>query len=86
MIEQINISNDKFEPTKIRIPGSASKWREETWLYLRNRCATMAATTAVMKALLMRKASRCLRAVFGLKSNMKLWLILVFFHMNKLQP
>lgn len=46
----------------------------------------MAPTTAVMKALLMRKASRCLRAVLGLKSNMKLWLILVLFHMNKLQP
>jgi len=34
----------------------------------------------------MRKASRCVRAVLEEKSNMKLWLILVLFHMKRLHP
>ena len=33
-----------------------------------------------------RKASRCVRAVFGAKSKMKFWLIRVLFHMNRLHP
>jgi hypothetical protein len=34
----------------------------------------------------MRKASLCVRAVLEEKSNMKLWLILVLFHMKRLHP
>jgi hypothetical protein len=34
----------------------------------------------------MRKASRCVRAVLEEKSKMKLWLILVPFHMERLHP
>jgi hypothetical protein len=47
---------------------------------------TSAAITVHMIDADMRKASRCVRAVFGAKSNMKFWFILVLFHMNKLHP
>jgi hypothetical protein len=47
---------------------------------------TRAATTVHMIEADMRNASLCVRAVFGAKSKMKFWLILVLFHMKRLQP
>lgn len=72
--------------TRSRTPGIASTWLGKKPLARRRRWTIMAPTTAVMKVVQMRKASRYLRAVPDENSNMKLWLILVLFHRNRLHP
>jgi hypothetical protein len=72
--------------TRRRIPGMASTLPGKNPAALRRRCMTIAPTTAVMKTVHIRNASLCLSAVLGENSNMKLWLILVDFHMYKLHP
>lgn len=64
----------------------ASTWPGENPAVLRSRCITIAPNTAVMKVVLNKNASLCFKAVFGENSNMKLWLILVTFHMYRLHP
>ena len=64
----------------------ASTWRGETPLESKTRWITMAATTAVIRDVQIRKASLYLRAVECWNSKMKLQLILVLFHMNRLHP
>lgn len=59
------------ELTRRKIPGMASTWLEKP-LALNIKCTTIAPTTAVMKVVHMRKASRYFRAVLGWNSNMKL--------------
>lgn len=65
-------------------PGNASVYVAPA--FLRNRLMTSAATTVHMMEADIRKASLCVRAVLEEKSKMKLWLILVLFHMKRLQP
>lgn len=64
----------------------ASTWLGKKLLALNIRCKTMAPTTAVIKVVHIRKVSRYFKEVLGWNSNMKLQLILVLFHMNRLHP
>lgn len=52
------------ELTRRKIPGMASTWLEKPFA-LNIKCTTIAPTTAVMKVVHMRKASRYFRAVLG---------------------
>lgn len=58
--------------TRTRIPGMASTWLGEKPLALKIRWTTIAPTTAVIKVVHTRKASRYLREELGENSNMKL--------------
>ena len=68
------------------IPGMASTWPGEKPPALSSRCTTIAPNTVVMRVVHIRNASLCFSAVLGENSNMKLWLILVLFHMYRLHP
>ena len=61
----------------------ASIWHSKKPLESKTRWITMAATTAVIRDVQIRKASLYLRAVECWNSKMKLQLILVLFHMNR---
>lgn len=83
---ELNRIQREWALTKSRIPGMASTRLGEKPLARNRRWTTIAPTTTVMKLVQMRKASLYLRAVLGENSKMKLQLILLFFHMNKLHP